>query len=178
MASFEEAVALVFKHEGGYVNNPADAGGATNFGITIAVLQAWRNKALAPAQVLVTADAVKALTLAEAKSIYNLNYWKPIGGYEIESQDVANACMDMAVLRGVGAAAKSMQEAVKAKADGVIGPKTIQLINHTPPAVFLNTFRSLCVKRFAALVAAKPSQAEFIVGWVNRAEEIGLRFKA
>jgi len=29
----EDALAFTFKNEGGYVNHPADPGGATNFGI-------------------------------------------------------------------------------------------------------------------------------------------------
>ena len=32
--SFEQAVAMVFKHEGGYVNDPKDPGGETRWGIS------------------------------------------------------------------------------------------------------------------------------------------------
>ena len=32
--TFEEAVKSVLKHEGGYVNDPKDPGGETNFGIS------------------------------------------------------------------------------------------------------------------------------------------------
>ena len=32
--TFEEAVKIILKHEGGYVNDPVDPGGETNMGIS------------------------------------------------------------------------------------------------------------------------------------------------
>jgi lysozyme family protein len=60
---FRLSVAFVLKHEGGFVDHPADPGGATNFGITHKTLGAWRRE---PAD----AKAVKALTRKEAGEIY------------------------------------------------------------------------------------------------------------
>lgn len=37
----ERAMDATFQHEGGYVNNPNDRGGETNWGITIAVARAY-----------------------------------------------------------------------------------------------------------------------------------------
>ena len=34
MADFNKAIAIILKHEGGYVNDPDDPGGETNMGIT------------------------------------------------------------------------------------------------------------------------------------------------
>lgn len=50
---------IVKPFEGGYVDHPADPGGATNLGITIHTLRAWRGAA-------VTKQDVKNLTVAEA----------------------------------------------------------------------------------------------------------------
>ena len=44
--NFERAMAIVFELEGGYVNDPADSGGATKFGISHLLLsrsQSGRN---------------------------------------------------------------------------------------------------------------------------------------
>ena len=41
MTRAEQMIPLILKHEGGYVNNPADPGGATNKGITIATFRRY-----------------------------------------------------------------------------------------------------------------------------------------
>ncbi len=59
----------VLQREGGFVDDPVDPGGATNLGITIAVLKAWRGRA-------VSVSDIKNLTKAEAEKIYHARYWK------------------------------------------------------------------------------------------------------
>lgn len=172
MADFDAALSLVLKHEGGYVNNANDPGGPTNMGITLGVLQAWHSANAAPIKVVVTAENVKALTRPEAARIYRANYWQAIKGDAISSQAVAERCFDMCVLRGVGAGIRAIQQALGITVDGAFGPKTLAALNDNAPSVFLNVFRSLCVKAFAALVKAKPPLAEFISNWVRRAEEM------
>ena len=66
--NYEACIDFVLDREGGYVDDPADPGGATNLGITIAVLAAWRGKK-------VTKDDVQRLTRHEAEQIYRRNYW-------------------------------------------------------------------------------------------------------
>jgi len=70
--NFEACLAHTLKFEGGYVDHPADPGGATNLGITLATLRAWRKTA-------VTKADVRALTKAEAAQIYRANYWNAVG---------------------------------------------------------------------------------------------------
>ena len=38
----KEIIDGIIKREGGYVDHPADRGGPTKFGITLATLEAWR----------------------------------------------------------------------------------------------------------------------------------------
>ncbi|MFC0282395.1 glycosyl hydrolase 108 family protein [Camelimonas abortus] len=42
-STYKEALSAVLKHEGGYVNHPADPGGATNRGVTQRVYDAERS---------------------------------------------------------------------------------------------------------------------------------------
>lgn len=69
--NFSDAMALAFKWEGGYSDDPADPGGATNLGITMATLEAWRGHP-------VTKDDVRALRRADVLPIYEHNYWNAI----------------------------------------------------------------------------------------------------
>jgi len=59
----DQIIAEIIQREGGFSDRTADRGGATNFGITIQTLAAWRKKP-------VTVDDVKKLTPAEATEIY------------------------------------------------------------------------------------------------------------
>lgn len=102
MDNFPACIAFTFLYEGGFVNNVRDPGGATNMGITHAVLAAWRKKP-------VTLQDMKNLTKAEAMGIYKVNYWDHIDG-DILPRGVNLMLLDIAVNMGVGRAL-SFQEA-------------------------------------------------------------------
>ncbi|HEX6053459.1 MAG TPA: glycosyl hydrolase 108 family protein, partial [Gemmatimonadaceae bacterium] len=63
-------LAFILDREGGYVNDPADPGGATNFGVTQAVFSAWLAKAGLPPR------PVRDITRDEVRAIYERNYWR------------------------------------------------------------------------------------------------------
>ena len=56
MAIFSKCLNKLLKHEGGYVDDSDDRGGATKFGITHKTLAKWRGEA-------VTAADVKAMSV-------------------------------------------------------------------------------------------------------------------
>lgn len=78
MTDFEKALKYALQFEGGYVNDPADPGGATNKGITQAVYNAYR-KALGQA-----IRSVKEITDQEVASIYEKNYWNLTGSDKLQ----------------------------------------------------------------------------------------------
>lgn len=82
--TFETAVAFVLAREGGFSNNPADPGGATNFGIS---------------QRAYPSVDIKALTVAEAKAIYHHDYWLAIGAENLPD-DIKLIAFDTAVNSG------------------------------------------------------------------------------
>lgn len=165
MATFELAVDKILLHEGGYVSNVFDAGGPTNRGITLATYSAWLKRTA-------TVDEVKAMPLSVAKEIYRVSYWGVIQGDTINSEAVASALMDMAVLRGVVAATKTMQSCVGVVADGLMGPKTIAAINAAAPGPLLITYFAASQRALAALVVAKPTQVIFLSNWMGRAVDM------
>ena len=40
MSTFEDAIPTILRHEGGFNNDPVDAGGATNYGVSLRWLKA------------------------------------------------------------------------------------------------------------------------------------------
>jgi lysozyme family protein len=92
--TFDAYLPELFKHEGGYVDHPADPGGATNFGITLGTLQSFRGKP-------VSKGDVRNLTKREAGLIYRARYWDAIGGDSLPA-GVDAVAFDIAVNHGVG----------------------------------------------------------------------------
>lgn len=171
MANFDEAVIAVLDNEKGFVDHPLDRGGPTNYGITQATLSRYLKR---PA----TVDDVKLMPLSTARAIYRAEYWQAIKGDDIQSQEVANYCLDMAVLRGVGAAPKAIQTVLGVSADGAIGPKTIAALNAYKPSRFLLDFYRVCSRAFVNIVVANSPQVVFLNGWLNRLDrmyEAGLK---
>ena len=97
---FPRVMQFVTRWEGGYVNNPLDPGGATNMGITIGTLTAWRQ---AHGMAAATVDDVRNLTRSEADAIYREWYWEPSGAAQATDYATALLLMDSGVLHGVGA---------------------------------------------------------------------------
>lgn len=109
MADFEIAYKRTARNEGGYQNDVDDNGNwtggkkgigdlvGTNFGITAPELGAYLHRKA-------TVQDMKSLLPATAKLIFRKNYWNPVWGDKINSQDIANDFYDSAVNTGVGTA--------------------------------------------------------------------------
>ena len=123
--SDSEIIAGIIKREGGYVDHPADRGGPTKYGVTLATLQDHR---AAP----VTAADVEALTESEAASIYRERYLLEPGFDRIQDDRLRALVLDCSVLHGQATATKLLQRAIGLKDDGVFGAKTEAAANITP----------------------------------------------
>jgi lysozyme family protein len=153
---FKECVDQILHHEGGYVNDPLDAGGETNFGIS---KRAYPNL------------DIRNLTVDQAKLIYFNDYWKPIHGDQIVSNELALQVFDMAVNAGTGAAAKILQAIVGAHQDGAIGPLTLKAVDRYPSiAGLIERYKFERAKFYCRIVSSNHSQARFLMGWINRIE--------
>lgn len=161
MANFKLYFPTLLQYEGGWVNDPADAGGCTNLGVTIPALKSFRGKS-------VTCTDIKNLTKGEAELIYKKNYWDKIKGDDIKSQSVAEFLADYAVHSGISKASKVVQELVGVNADGVIGPKTVDAINKQDSKTLFDKLKLNRRTYFEGIVRANPSQQKFLKGWMNR----------
>jgi lysozyme family protein len=159
-ANFTACMPLLFQSEGGYVANPRDPGGATNLGITIATLRAYRGAE-------VTAVDVRSLTRDEATLIYRQNYWSPIKG-DLLPAGVDYAVFDFAVNSGPRKAAEALQACLSVTVDGDIGPVTWRAAAQVRAADVVN---ALCDRRLAYL-RSLGTWAEFGAGWSARVARV------
>lgn len=160
---FEDCLARILKHEGGYVNDPLDSGGRTNLGVTQRV---WEEFVGHP----VTEADMKALTPQKIAPMYKLKYWNP-SYCEVLPKGLDYVVFDFAVNAGTGRSVKTLQQAIGCVADGVIGPKTMAAINNANPKDLITKFSDARADFYQGIVARKPDQARFIKGWLNRVED-------
>lgn len=136
---FLHALAHVLASEGGYVNDPDDPGGATNFGVTQRVYDGWRSgRGLG-------VRSVREMARDEAAQIYRAQYWTASGAAALP-MPLALIHFDTAVNMGVGAANRLLATS---------GRDTTAYLAQREA-------------RYRALAAGNPSLAKFLGGWLNR----------
>jgi lysozyme family protein len=156
---FREAIEVILKHEGGYVNDPVDPGGETNMGIS---KRAYPDL------------DIKGLTKQSVREIYYKDYWLK-GKCPQVPDELRLIFFDMVVNMGKSRAVKILQKSVSAKGikttvDGGIGPQTIS--NTLKSGLEPERLRSYRVKYYADLVNRKPSLEKYWFGWYRRATQV------
>ena len=156
LTSFDEIIEITLEHEGGYVHDPKDLGGETNFGIA--------------GRFYPDVD-IKNLTKEGAKEIYKKDYWDKNKVDDLPDS-LKHIFFDMAVNQGRGTAVKLLQRACVAKGadikvDGGMGPNTLNAIKKYKPE--LERCRMYRVKHYMDIVSRKPEQERFLFGWYRRA---------
>jgi len=114
--NFDEAFDRLLGHEGGYVNDPSDPGGETNWGIS---------KRAYPDIV------IKALTRDQAKKIYKLDFWDRLDG-DFLPPGLAFQVFDFAVNSGITTAVRYLQRACGVADDGYWGPISQAAVQSQP----------------------------------------------
>lgn len=150
--NFDAAFDEVIKHEGSFVDHPLDKGGATRWGVTEAVARenGYEGK-------------MQDFPIELAKRIYRDSYWAPIRA-DLLPPVVRYAVFDAAINSGVRRAVIWLQEAVGAKADGIIGPQTLALVRDTNHEKLLRVYLS----RRLAFMASLSNWPAFGRGWARR----------
>ena len=158
--NFPQCFALVLKNEGGYVDNPADPGGATNLGCTKATWEAWVGHP-------VTKDDIKALTPNDVMPLYKAKYWDTIKGDDLP-EGVDYAVFDYAINSGPSRAAKALQSVLSVNVDGQIGDATLRALEASNPR---EVATAVCEARLSFLQSL-PTYANFGKGWSRRVSEV------
>ena len=177
MTPFDEALAWIFRVEGGFVDHPSDPGGATNRGVSLRAVKLRdvdRDGKLdfdLDGDGDVDADDIRIVGEAEARRFYNEDYWslKGAGSQYLLSCDSLPrrwgiAVFDTAVLQGPRTAIALTQRAVGQKEDGVLGPQTLQAVRSALEAPTLARFASHRLER----MRRHPKADVFFAGWCWR----------
>lgn len=155
-AAFEIAIAFVLGEEGGYVDDPADKGGATCYGIS---------------QRAYPDINIETLTLEAAKAIYYQDYWLPC---RCDQLPAAAACLvfDTAVNMGKVMAVWFLQHALRVTADGILGPVTLHAACVQAPLTYVSDYLSRRALRYHEIACKEDSQRRFVRGWLKRTYEL------
>jgi lysozyme family protein len=168
----------IVRREGGFVNDPDDPGGATNFGVTIHTLRRLR-----PGE-KVGVDEVRRLTREEAIEIYLEHYFKGPRIAELP-EPLWPTVFDMQVNAGANAV-RILQRLLRdmgleVAVDGLIGPQTIGAAHQAmemAPAHLVDAYGIARRDYYYALADRRPASRKFARrrdggkgGWITRAEE-------
>lgn len=164
--AFMAVIDKTLKHEGGFVDDKSDPGGATNWGISLRFLKGLNPK--------VTKYTIMKLTLDQAMEIYYVHFWKKFK-MDAFPLSIAAKLFDITVNAGNVQAVKILQRALRAVTlehivnDGIAGPVTFQILKKCDESALLAAFRSEHAAFYRELVASKPAFAKFKDGWLARA---------
>ena len=182
METVREIAEEIVAREGGYVNDPDDPGGATNYGVTIHTMRALGLDLDRDGDV--DARDVQALTRAQAVDIFIRHYFnKP--GIHLLPEPLQASVFDMQVNAG-GNAIKILQRLLsefgeKVSVDGALGPNTAAAVRRAYDAAghYLvdaygiarrNYYFRIADRRAASRKYAR-SRSGGKGGWIRRAEE-------
>ena len=162
--NFDACFDKVIQSEGGYVNDPADAGGETNLGVTAGAWGAYLGRPI-------NSGEMQALTKDTVKPFYRQMYWDKVKGDDLPA-GVDYAVFDFAVNAGVSRAAKFLQRSVGAVDDGVIGNGTLGKVAVTNKQRLLAAFADQKQRFYNGLALSNPSQQKFLKGWLARVDKV------
>ncbi len=166
-----EMIDTILKHEGGFVNDPDDPGGATNRGVTIGTYSKWLGK---PA----TVQDVKEITEETAREIYELNYLVKPRINELP-EILMPQMFDISINSGPKNAIKMLQRLINLagfgviSVDGVLGPDTrnrASTMAGEMEGYAVNALVEERIKFYNKIVDRRPASGKFLKGWLRRAK--------
>ena len=163
----------IIQVEGGYVNDPKDSGGETNFGITVEVA---RNHGYN--------GRMYDMPRRVAFDIYSARYWDAVKGDDLFSlsEKVVAEVVDTGVNMGTGRAGKFLQRALnvlnrEAKlyedltVDGDIGPATLRALSEylavREDGALVKALNCLQGAFYIKLAERREKDERFVYGWLK-----------
>lgn len=138
--------------EGGYVDDPDDRGGPTNYGIS---------------QRAHPDLDVAHLTIEEAETVYWSRYWL-LARCDKLPEPLDLALFDSVCQHGVKPGVKLLQQVLRVIIDGDNGPVTQAAAHARTAACVLNDLLTSRALLYCDLTVAISSQSKFLRGWLHR----------
>ncbi|MGK2740554.1 glycoside hydrolase family 108 protein [Tepidicaulis sp. LMO-SS28] len=179
-AAFSTAIQTVLEHEGGYVNDPDDPGGATNWGISLRFLRQVSEMTGADffdfdidRSGEIDPRDIQLLTREDAVAIYREHWWDKYR-YEDLPPAIGVKVFDLSVNMGAVQAHKLLQRACRAVGqhlieDGILGPRTRAAVQAADSYELRAALRSEAAGFYRSLVASRPVLKKYLKGWLRRA---------
>lgn len=166
MANIKVLAPFILSWEGGFSNHPADKGGATNKGVTLATWRAQGYDKNGDGNIDI--EDLKMLTNDDAINVVmKPHYWDRWKANHIKSQSIANIVVDW--VWGSGAhGITNVQKLLGVKVDGIVGEKTLAALNAQEPKLFFAKIKRERIAFLQRLVKNNPSQKVFEKGWLKR----------
>ena len=181
MSTFDKAWKKTGLAEGGYVDDPDDSGGATNWGITERVARKWGYT-----------GHMRNLPKSSATQIAKSEYWDvmSLDGISALSKGIALEMFDTGFNAGTGRASKFLQRSLnvfnrKGKdyndivVDGAVGPKSVATLKSfldkrgkEGEVVMLRALNALQGEFYVELAERREKDESFIFGWFSHRVEI------
>lgn len=160
MATIGSIISDILVREGGYVDNPADRGGPTKWGITQKTLSEWRGKP-------VDAEDVKLMHMDEAEAIYRDRYIvKP--GFVPIPDPLRGLVVDCGVNHDTQRASEWLQDALGVKMDGKVGDTTMAALAIADQKAIYRKVLAMRARLYGRLIQKDETQHIFALGWANR----------
>ncbi|SNX70460.1 predicted peptidoglycan binding protein [Cereibacter ovatus] len=182
MRTVQQIAKEIVAREGGFVNDPDDPGGATNYGVTIGTLRRLGFDTTGDGKVEV--EDVRKLTRAQAEQIFIEHYFRRPGVGNLP-EAIQPSVFDMYVNAGANAVMVLQRlltdMGFPCTADGLIGPITIRAAQSAWEAASGHLADAYAIARrnyYYSLADARPASRKYACrrdggkgGWITRAEE-------
>lgn len=166
MADINGLVPLIFKWEGGFVNDPQDRGGPTNMGVTLKTWQMLgRDKNQDGKNDL---EDLKMITPDEVVELVLKPYWDRWKADHIINQAIANILVDWVWASGRYGIVIP-QRILGVKQDGIVGNITLGAVNlYVDQKKLFDTIKGARIAYIDDICIARPANNRYKKGWMNR----------
>lgn len=189
MADFKKALEKTLRREGGYVDDPVDAGGETYKGVSRRYNPSWPgwkviDRKKGGGDFPVSLDDDPDLQL-QVRNLYKQDYWDKFMGDEIPEKalEIAVELFDTGINLGVGRAVKYLQRGLNLLnrngrswkdivVDGSFGLATLAALEKysrkDKPGYLLKIMNILQGNHYINYMTRSPVQEKYARGWLNR----------